>query len=114
MRKRVYRKTLKIIFEAVPVIIMIFLIYIIKNDFILLGCFTLIIFASFFIKLEKKDILVFFFGVIIMTFFEFIFIGAGVEIFLRNSFFEIMPIWLPILWGYGFVAIKRIIKILEK
>jgi len=36
-----------------------------------------------------------------------------VETFVRNSLFGLMPLWLPFLWGYGFVAIKRGIKILE-
>jgi hypothetical protein len=25
-----------------------------------------------------------------------------------------MPLWLPFLWGYGFVAIKRSIEILSR
>ena len=44
---------------------------------------------------------------------EMIFISTGVEIFVRNTLFGLMPLWLPFLWGYGFVAIKRGIKILE-
>ncbi len=38
---------------------------------------------------------------------EYFFISTGVETFIRNSLFGVMPLWLPILWGYGFIAIRR-------
>lgn len=44
---------------------------------------------------------------------EYFFISTGVEIFLRHSLFGIMPVWLPVLWAYGFVVISRSLKILE-
>jgi len=44
---------------------------------------------------------------------EGLFISTGVETFNRNSLLGIMPIWLPIIWGYGFVSIKRLIEIIE-
>lgn len=44
---------------------------------------------------------------------EFFFVSTGVETFVRNTLFGIMPIWLPFLWGYGFVDIKRAIQILD-
>ena len=44
---------------------------------------------------------------------EAIFISTGVETFIRNSLFGLMPLWLPFLWGYCFVAMKRAIKILN-
>jgi hypothetical protein len=49
-----------------------------------------------------------------MTFFEFIFIQTGVEVFQRNSLFDLMPLWLPFLWAYGFVVMKRSIVLLMK
>lgn len=48
-----------------------------------------------------------------MLIFESIFILTGVEVFQRNSLFGIMPLWLPFLWAYGFIAIKRTIRILD-
>jgi hypothetical protein len=45
---------------------------------------------------------------------ESIFISTGVEKFERNSLFGLMPIWLPFLWAYGFIAIKRAVHIIEK
>lgn len=99
--------------EMVPVLLMISLIPILLNDYVLSSAYTIIIIFSLLIKREKYDKRIFLVGFILMTFFEFVFINTGVEIFLRNSFFG-MPLWLPILWGYGFVAIKRVLNILEE
>lgn len=49
-----------------------------------------------------------------MTASEAFFISTGVEVFIRNSLFGIMPLWLPLLWGYGFIAIRRAANILEQ
>ena len=45
---------------------------------------------------------------------EAFFISTGVETFTRTSLLGIMPLWLPVLWGYAFVAIKRAILILDQ
>lgn len=49
-----------------------------------------------------------------MTISESFFIGTGVETFVRSSLFNIMPIWLPLLWAFAFVIMRRIIVILDK
>jgi hypothetical protein len=45
---------------------------------------------------------------------EYFFISTGVETFARNSLFGLMPLWLPFLWAYAFVVIKRAVIILSK
>ena len=92
---------------------MIVLIPFVPNDYNLLLIYILIIAAAFYTKMEKNDILIFVFGFFIMTASEHFFIRTGVETFQRNSLFGTMPVWLPFLWAYGFVAIKRAIKILD-
>jgi hypothetical protein len=106
-------KILKIILEAVPILLMIVLIPIIKDDYYLLLSFIIIIAISLYIKYEKDDYKFFIFGLIALTLSEYLFISVGVETFNRNSLFGIMPIWLPILWAYAFIAIKRSINILK-
>ena len=93
---------------------MIGLIVIVKNDYILAGIYLFIIAASLIIKYQAKDYLFFIFGFVLMIFAEILFVSTGVEEFVRNSFFGLMPIWLPVLWGYAFVVIKRVIVILNK
>jgi hypothetical protein len=96
-----------VIYNYVPIILMILIIPIVKDDWILLGIFTLVSIVSLLIGHDKKELLVFLLGLIILTISESIFVSTGVEIFTRKTLFDIMPIWLPVLWGFSFVSIKR-------
>ena len=107
-------KILKIFFNAVPIILMIVLIPSVGDDYYLTAIYVVIIAASLLIKYEKKDIIFLISGFVIMLISEYMFISTGVETFNRNSLFGVMPLWLPFLWSYPFVAIKRIINILNK
>lgn len=94
---------------------MVGLIQFVQNDYFLVMAYVVIITAALFIiKSERIDFLVLGFGFVIMILFEYLFISTGAETFTRNSLLGIMPVWLPFLWAYGFVAIKRAIRILEK
>lgn len=106
-------KALKIFINIIPVILMIGLIPVIRNDYWLTAVYVLIIAISFFIKYEKKEYIFLLFGFFTMIISEYFFVSTGVETFNRNSLFGLMPIWLPSLWGYGFVVIKRAINILN-
>jgi hypothetical protein len=93
---------------------MIKLITLVESDYILAAIYAIIIFVSLkIIKCRKKDVVVFIFGLVAMTVFEYIFISTGVETFTRNSLLGLMPLWLPLLWAYGFVAMKRSLEILQ-
>lgn len=106
-------KVLKIFLNSLPILAMVGTIPLVKNDYLLSGVFGLIIVVSFIIKREPKEGIIFVSGLLLMTFFEYIFILTGVEAFYRNSLFGVMPLWLPLLWAYGFVAIGRAVKILD-
>ena len=108
------QKILPIFIQSLPILIMIGFIPFIQNDYLLTIFFACIIAFSLFIKKDKHDTTVFIFGFCFMIISEYIFISTGVETFVRNSLFGLMPLWLPFLWGYGFIAIKRAIHILEK
>ncbi len=97
--------------NIIPLVLMIGLIPFILNDYILTFLYILIIFISFSIKKESKEIKLFFLGFFIMIISEIIFTSTKVEVFERNTLFGLMPLWLPFLWGYGFIVIKRFIKI---
>lgn len=107
------QKIMGIFLNTIPILIMIGLIPLVSDDYILAALYIGIIFVSLVIKCSKHDVLLFFIGVIFMTISEYLFISTGVETFTRNSLFGLMPLWLPILWGYGFIAIKRLILILD-
>lgn len=108
------KKIVKIFFNTIPILIMIGLIPLVRNDYLLTILYIIIITLSLmFIKCKKLDMVVLLFGFIVMMIFETIFITTGVETFIRNSLFSIMPLWLPFLWAYGFVAIKRSVEVLD-
>jgi hypothetical protein len=106
-------KTLKIILELIPILLMIFLIPFVKNDYLLTVLYIIISLIALMIKHEKREYVFYLFGFFGMILSEALFISTGVETFERNSLFGIMPIWLPFLWGYGFIVMKRVVKILE-
>jgi hypothetical protein len=108
------KKTFSIFLNTLPVLVMIGLIPIISNDYILTASYFVIVIASLSVKKEKNELLIFAFGFCIMIVLEYLFVSTGVETFNRNSLFGIMPLWLPFLWGYGFIAIKRGVEILNK
>lgn len=109
-----YGKIVKIFVNVVPVLIMIGLIPFVQNDYVLTLLYVVIIAVALFVKYEKREwifLLVGFFGMMVS---EYIFTSTGVEIFVRDSLFGLIPIWLPFLWAYGFVAMKRAINTMEK
>ncbi len=106
-------KSWGIVLNAMPVVLMVALIPLIANDYILAATHLLIAVFSFAIKRERNDGIAYVFGLVAITISEYLFISTGVETFVRNSLFGVMPIWLPLLWAYGFVAIKRSVNILN-
>jgi len=108
------KKIIPIFLNTVPVLLMIGLIPLIKNDYILTLIYILIIIGALIIKKTLNDFTVLLFGFFIMIISEYIFISTGVETFQRNSLLGLMPLWLPFLWAYGFVAIKRSVEVLNK
>lgn len=93
---------------------MIALIPMVTNDILLTLVYIAMIALLLTLKKEKNDLLVLCVGFIAMTLFESLFITTGVEVFIRNSLFGFMPLWLPFLWAYGFVVIKRSLAIVDK
>lgn len=107
------KKVSNIFINSIPILIMIGLIPFVPNDYVLTLLYIAIITTALFIKRTKNDFMVLIFGFLIITFMEFLFTSTGVETFTRTSLLWSMPVWLPFLWAYGFVAIKRSIEILN-
>lgn len=100
--------------NALPIVLMIGLIPFVQDDVMLSFIYIVIITASLIVKHEKKDFAVFVFGFVALLMSEYFFVSTGVETFNRHTLFGVMPLWLPILWGYGFIAIRRGIETLTK
>ena len=107
-------KLLLILINLLPIFVMIIAIRVFDNDYVLVIFYLALICLAFAVKYQQKDIMFFTFGLVAMTISEYFFISVGVETFNRNSLFGIMPLWLPILWGYVFVVMKRVIRIIDE
>ena len=108
------RKIISIFLYTLPILAMIGLIPFVANDYILTVIYFLFIVALLSIKKEKSDLLALLFGLIAITISEYFFVSTGVETFLRHNLFGIIPLWLPFLWAYAFVTIKRSLRILDR
>ncbi len=108
------RSTARILLNAIPVLVMIGLIPLVSSDYLLAVIYIVIIAVALLVKRTKNDLTFLVFGFVALTISESIFISTGVETFQRTSLFGLMPLWLPFLWAYAFVAIKRSIEILNQ
>ena len=106
-------KVTQLFLNAAPALLMIGLIPFVRNDFLLTAIYLLIIGSALAIRREPRDITILIFGFFVMIASEYLFVSTGVETFNRNSLLGVMPLWLPFLWAYGFVAVKRGIEILK-
>lgn len=107
-------KAKKILLNAIPVLLMIGLIPLVESDYLLTLLYIVVIVIALSIKRTPYDVSVFAAGFVLLTISEYLFIRTGVETFARSSLFGVMPLWLPFLWGYGFIAIKRVVEALSQ
>lgn len=102
-----------VILGVTTIVVMIALIPFVRDDIALAGIYTLLVVFSFLINYQHGDIFIFVACAVLLFISEYFFISTGVETFVRRSLLGVMPLWLPILWGYAFVAIRRFIVALE-
>ena len=94
------------------IVVMIGLIPFVVNDYLLTAVYVLIAGVTLLISREKFDYTAYGIGLIGITCSEYFFIQTGVETFTRTSLFGVMPFWLPFLWAYAFLVIKRVLRTL--
>ena len=78
------------------------------NEFIFAGSIIIILLINFKIKYQKGELKLFFIGLIIGFFIEVV-LGLIYRMqYWQDSTLFGVPIWLPLVWGYAFVFIRRI------
>jgi|SRR3989344_3247295 len=110
MKKKRYGTVL---IELIPIGVGIILSYLFwRNNLLLTGMYLILITLLLKLRYQLVDgtalIIGFFVGCIVEI------IGtsvAGYQVFVNQSFLGI-PLWLPLAWAYGFMAMKRIGRIL--
>lgn len=100
--------------EITPFLIAILLSSFLRNEIIVTIIFAVIILTLFLTRYKKKELLIFIFGFLTGLFIEIW--GQLVGFFQWQTFNSILliPLWLPLSWGYSFVVIRRIGNILIK
>lgn len=79
-----------------------------QNTILLFMVYVLFTAALIYFHKDKSEWIVFIYGVVVGFIVEVIGTQvSGYQSFINPDFLGI-PVWLPIAWGYGFVAMKRI------
>ncbi len=100
---------LKIISETLPILFGILLSYLLwQNNFILLVSYLALSVALILYHDDKSEFLVLAYGILIGFTVEVLGTQSSRYQSFTNPDFLGIPMWLPIAWGYGFVAMKRI------
>ena len=103
----------RIIANALPIVGMILLVPLVENDYVLTAIYIAVIITALVIKNDKKDRVFLIFGFFASFIAETLFISTGTEAFNRTSLAGIMPLWLPVLWAYIFMAMRRAVEALN-
>lgn len=86
----------------------------VKNDYVTTVIHLGIIMAFVTIKKERADLPILAIGFSGTLIGEYLFISTGIERFNRTTLLGIMPLWLPFLWSFIFLSIKRVFWMLIK
>ena len=107
-------KIAKVFIETLPILFGILFSYLFwQNSFLLFAIYIILSVVLILWRGDNSEFTIFIYGIIIGGLVEVIGTQvSGYQSFAEPDFLGI-PIWLPIVWGYGFVAMKRIGIILK-
>ena len=106
---KIQSSLLKIFLETLPIFLGILLSYFSwQNNFLLLTAYLIISVSLILYHRDSSEFIIFGYGIAIGLIVEILGTQkSGYQSFTNPDIFGI-PVWLPIAWGYGFVAMKRI------
>ncbi len=104
-------KTIKIIKESVP-LVLIFAVELFFNQWFVLLAIAIAVTYMFSRSYKKGEIQLFVFGTILGFIIEVVMGLVTRHQFWNETFLFGVPVWLPFIWGYGFVIIHRVGEIL--
>ena len=99
----------KVFIETLPILFGILLSYLFwQNNVLLFIIYLVLTLGLIYFHKDKTEFAIFTYGILIGAIVEVIGTQiSGYQSFAKPDFGGI-PMWLPIVWGYGFVAMKRI------
>ena len=99
----------KVFIETLPIFLGILLSYLFgQNNVLLFIIYLVLTFGLIYSHKDKTEFVIFAYGILIGVIVEVVGTQvSGYQSFVKPDFGGI-PMWMPIVWGYGFVAMKRI------
>lgn len=104
-------KALKITKESVP-LLLIFTVELFLNQWFVLIAILVAIIYMFYRNYNKGEMQLFVFGTILGFIIEVVMGLVARHQYWNETFLFGVPVWLPFIWGYGFVIIHRVGEIL--
>lgn len=115
MGRTIFSSLKTIVTVSIPIVLMIGSLEYVASEVNRVLLFALIAIVSLSVmRINRAEAAILVFGIAAMTAAEYFFVDTGVERFAQRTFLDAMPSWLPILWGYAFVAISRGVKAIER
>jgi len=101
-------------FQLTPLFFVLIVFFFTQNELYVTLWVIILIVLTFYIKYYKNEWKVFLFGTITGFLFE-----IGGDLIYKAQYWENasllgIPVWLPLMWGYGFIFIRRIGNLLVK
>jgi hypothetical protein len=97
-----------LLFQLIPLFFLPFIFLLVKNEMLITLVFVVLLVLTFLIKYEKGEWKILLFGILLGIFLEL----AGDVVFKlqfwENASFFGIPFWLPLMWGYEVVFVRRI------
>lgn len=103
------KKLVKVFLETLPILTGVLLSYLFwQNNLVLFAIYLTLSLGLIFWHKDRTEFVIFGYGLIVGLVVEIIGTKiSGYQSFTKPDFGGI-PLWLPVAWGYGFVAIKRV------
>ena len=97
----------KLFYILLPVWVMIATLFVTTNDYLITAFYALMGLAALINGNDKKEWGLYLLGFVLLSACELFFVSTGVETFNRKALIAGMPIWLPFLWAYAFILMRR-------
>ena len=104
----------EVLIELIPFLLALIIAFYVKQEIAITIILAAVLLISFKMKYHKKEGLLLFTGIITGLIFE-----ISGNFFYKLQYWSSgsiygMPLWIPLLWGYGFILIRRIGNIIVR
>lgn len=114
MKEKKRKNNKSLIIEVILLIFSILLIGAIRQEILITFAMIILVFLCFFLEYHKREWTLFIIGMLLGVILE-----LGGNLAYKLQYWNVdsllgIPLWLPLLWGYAFVFVRRIGNIIVK